>query len=245
MAGISVTTLMWATLGGIVPTFLWLWFWLSEETHQNPPGLLFLAYAAGMGALFIIMPMKMFVESFPFHPTEALIIYVILEELIKFGLVAVVVFPTKFLSDPIDYTIYLVTGALGFSGLENTLYLLNPVIANNVAQTLVTGNLRFLGATVLHTVTAGILGIALGIAFYRGAFAKTLHLVFGLFFAIGLHSVFNYLILSETTRLTNLAILGVWFVAITVFIVFRRLKALQVYLRPYYASPAHTYYDHT
>jgi RsiW-degrading membrane proteinase PrsW (M82 family) len=199
-----------------------------------------------MGSLFIIMPMKLFVESFPFHPTEALIIYVILEELIKFGLVAIITFPSRFLTDPIDYTIYLVTGALGFSGLENTLYLLNPVIANNVGQTLVTGNLRFLGATVLHTVTAGILGIALGIAYYRGAFAKTFHLAFGLLFAIGLHSTFNYFILSETTRLTNLAILGIWFVAIIVFIVFRRLKALQAYLRPYYATNGDThYYDHT
>lgn len=245
MAGISIQTLMWAALGGIVPTFLWLWFWLSEETHQNPAGLLFLAYLAGMGSLFIIMPMKLFVESFPFHPTEALVIYVILEELIKFGLVALITFQSRFLTDPIDYTIYLITGALGFSGLENTLYLLNPVIANNVSQTLITGNLRFLGATVLHTVTAGIMGIALGIAFYRGAFAKTFHLVFGLSFAIGLHTVFNYLILSETTRLTNLAILGIWFAAIIVFIVFRRLKALQVYLRPHYASSGDKIYDNT
>lgn len=241
MAGISIQTLMWATLGGIVPTFLWLWFWLSEETHQNPPGLLFLAYLAGMGSLFIIMPMKLFVESFPFHPVEVLVIYVILEELIKFGLIAVVTFSSRFLTDPIDYTIYLITGALGFSGLENTLYLLNPIITNDVGQSLITGNMRFLGATVLHTVTAGIVGITLGIAFYRKSFVKTIHLILGLTLAIGLHSMFNYFILSETTRLTNLAIVGIWFVAVIVFVVFRRLKALQYYLRPTNSY----YYDHT
>ncbi len=230
MAGIELTTILWATLGGIVPTFLWLWFWLSEESHQNPAGLLILAYAIGMMSLFIILPMKLFVESFPFKPVEILIIYVILEELIKLTTVAFITFRSKHLTDPIDYTIYLVTGALGFSGLENTFYLIQPILDQNVSGTLLTGNLRFLGATVLHTVTAGIVGIMLGSAFYSGKFIKSIHFILGIIFAIVLHSVFNYLIMLEIPRMTYLALAGIWFVAVIVIILFERLKSLQNYL---------------
>ncbi len=226
MAGIELTTILWATLGGIVPTFLWLWFWLSDDNHQNPIGLLFLAYLAGMFSLFIILPMKAFVESFPFHPSEVIVIYAILEELIKFGMIALITFPSRYLTDPIDYTIYLITGALGFSGLENTLYLLQPIIDNNITAILSTGNIRFLGATVLHTVTAGVIGIMLGLAFRRGGLIKTIHMIFGLGLAVGLHSVFNYFILQETSRSTTLAVTGIWFVAVIVIIVFQRLKSL-------------------
>ena len=72
-----------------------------------------------------------------------------------------------------DYTIYLVTGALGFSALENTFYLISPIIQNEPLQSIVvTGNLRFFGATVLHTISVAIVGVLLGLAWRAGFFGK-------------------------------------------------------------------------
>src|SRR6185436_19260214 len=97
-----------------------------------------------------------------------------------------------------DWPIYLITAALGFAALENALFLVKPLAMGQNTVGLLTGQLRFLGSTLLHTVSSGILGIGLAISFYMKGFRRIWHITLGLILAIALHSVFNFFIIRNS-----------------------------------------------
>jgi hypothetical protein len=35
MVNVTIETLLYAGIGGIVPTFFWLWFWLKKESDGD------------------------------------------------------------------------------------------------------------------------------------------------------------------------------------------------------------------
>lgn len=217
---------MYAVLGGAVPTFLWLWFWLSRDDHPEPGFVLTLAFIGGALSVLALFPLRHFVEGLTLSPTETIILYAGLEEVSKLLVVALVTFGSASLIEATDYTIYLVTGALGFSALENTFYLIAPLIQNQpIESIIITGNLRFFGATVLHTISVAIVGVFLGLAFRSSFFWKLLHAIIGLAIGISLHSGFNYFIMQNTRQGTIIAIAGIWFVAVIVILIFDRLRA--------------------
>ncbi len=238
MANVSITTIAYAALGGILPTFLWLWFWLTEEDDQAEPwGLLALTFIGGAFGVLLLLPLNHVVASMGFSAQHITILYACLEELTKFALVAVIAFGSSAINRPTDYTIFLVTGALGFSALENTLYLINP-ISDKLAlgSILVTGNIRFFGATVLHSISVALVGVILGLAYSAGGFWKFLHAVVGLTLAAGLHTVFNYFIMQDTRQSTIIAIAGIWVVAVIVILLFDRLRALEENIKENYQT---------
>ena len=57
----------------------------------------------------------------------------------------------------------------------------------------IVSHLRFLGATLLHAVSSGIVGYAIAVSFYKDA-QKKQFLAIGLFFATVLHAMFNMLV---------------------------------------------------
>ncbi len=231
MANIDFATLGFALLGGALPTFIWLWFWLRNDDTDNVPeprGLIALSFIAGIAGVLCILPLEYVARALQLSGTTVTIVYAITEEIVKFSLVSFVAFKTRFLDQPLDYVTYLVTGALGFAALENTLYLIDPVQTQNVASILVTSNLRFLGATVLHSLMAATMGVMLGFVFYRGPFAKFIMTLFGLLTISTLHVIFNFFIMNTSNN--NIAItLGVlWGFGVFVLLLVQRIK----YLRP-------------
>ena len=227
MANVSLDSILYAVLGGAVPTFLWLWFWLSKDDHPEPGIVLTLAFIGGALSVVALLPLRPYVESLPLNPQQVIIFYAALEEVAKFVVVALISFGASSLVESTDYTIFLVTGALGFSALENTFYLISPIIQKEPIQSIVvTGNLRFFGATVLHTISVAIVGVLLGLTFRAGFFTKMIAVVFGIALGTGLHSVFNYFIMQNTRQGTITAIAGVWFIAVIVILLFDRLRAM-------------------
>ena len=109
------------------------------------------------------------------------------------------------------------------------MYLIDPITKNNITSILFAGNLRFIGATLLHTVCVAIVGIMIGIAFYESAFMKWVHGVFGLGLAISLHAVFNYFIMINTTRSIMIGLAGLWFIGLIVIVIFGRIQKLGFY----------------
>jgi RsiW-degrading membrane proteinase PrsW (M82 family) len=229
MADISIVSLFWAFIGGVVPTFLWLWFWFNQVKKPESTGFLSLLYILGMLSVMIVFPIDTLISQSRLDQKEYLLAFALVEEVVKVALTAVVAFRTKRLIQPADYTLFLVTLALGFSALENTLYLIQPISENNISFILFTGNLRFIGATLLHTTCVAIVGNMLGIAYYEGKFMKWVHGLFGLGLAIGLHAVFNYFILLNTTRSIMIGLAGLWFIGIIVIVIFGRIQKLQGY----------------
>lgn len=227
MANIALESIIYAVLGGVVPTFLWLWFWLSKDDNPEPGMVLTLAFIGGALSVLALLPLRPFVEQLPLDPQQVLVVYAGLEEVSKFLIVALISFGSRALIESTDYTIYLVTGALGFSALENTFYLISPIIENEPIQSIIlTGNLRFFGATVLHTIATAIVGVLLGLAWRMSFFGKAIAVIFGLVLATGLHSVFNYFIMQNTRQGTIIAIAGVWIIAVIVILIFDRLRAM-------------------
>jgi hypothetical protein len=97
----------------------------------------------------------------------------------------------------------------------------------DIGTIVITGNIRFLGATVLHTISVAIVGVLLGLAYSTNRFWKFVHAIIGLALASGLHTVFNYFIMKDTRQGTIIAIAGIWIVAVIVIILFDRLSALE------------------
>ena len=137
-----------------------------------------------------------------------------------------VIYKTRHADEPIDWPIYLITAALGFAALENALFLLKPLSLGDNAVSLLTGQLRFLGSTLLHTVASGMLGIALGISLKMDGFKKKYYLISGLVLAIALHSAFNFFIMRDNGN-DVLKVFGfLWVATIVVMLLFEKVRRI-------------------
>jgi len=222
-----------AFLGGIIPALLWLWFWLKEEENKpEPKGLLTITFIAGMLAVVCVLPIQKFIQMQVSSENWQLILWVIAEEVIKFLAVLIIVRKTNHIEEPIDWPIYLITVALGFAALENTLFLIKPLSLGQDVVSLMTSQLRFLGSTLLHTVSSGILGIALGISLYLKGWEKKIYVFIGLTLAIALHSAFNFFIIKVEVNNGNyffeiLKIFGfLWVVTIIVMLLYEKVRKM-------------------
>ncbi|MFA7309832.1 MAG: PrsW family glutamic-type intramembrane protease [Candidatus Paceibacterota bacterium] len=192
-----------AIAGGILPALAWLWFWRREDSkHPEPRKLIALAFLAGMVTVAIVIPIEKFVQ--PYMPdyawlpamTLVFVAWSFIEEIMKYVAARVTVLWRREDDEPIDPVIYMVTVALGFAAAENVLFLLSPLSGNSFMQTLLTGNLRFVGATLLHVLSSAVIGLAIALSFYKKKPAKRSYVFVGVILAGILHAVFNFFILN-------------------------------------------------
>ncbi len=187
-----------ALLGGIIPSFIWLWFWLKEDAQKpEPRGVLAMCFIMGMVSVIIVLPIEKLIEGGISSHIGQIIGWSSAEEIIKYIAVLLVVAKTRFLDEPIDWPIFLITSALGFAALENALFLIKPLALEQSTVSLLTGQLRFLGSTLLHAVCGGVVGIALGLSFYMNKQKQRSYLIVGLILAITLHTLFNFFIIKN------------------------------------------------
>lgn len=186
-----------AAAGGILPALAWVWFWRREDSvHPEPRRLIALAFLAGMVAVGVVIPLEKSVAPFIASQTLLFSVWSVMEELIKYLMARLTVLHRWEDDEPIDSVIYMVTVALGFAAAENTLFLLSPLAGDTVAQAILTGDLRFVGATLLHVLSSAVIGVALALAFYKSRRAKHRYALVGVILAAALHSTFNFLILN-------------------------------------------------
>ncbi len=215
-----------ALLGGILPSLLWLWFWLKEdEKKPEPKGLLAGVFFLGMISVVIAVPIQQFVRSIFHSYASDIILWATIEEIVKF-LAVVVMIRKSYFDEPLDWPIYLITAALGFAALENAMFLIKPLALGQSTVSLLTGQLRFLGSTLLHTVSSGIFGVFLGLAFGSTKAKKRLYFFIGLFLAITLHSVFNFFIMGEAGNEIFRALGFLWISAVVVMLLFEKVRRL-------------------
>ena len=216
-----------ALLAGIIPSLLWLWFWLKEESKkEEPKGLLTLVFILGMLAVLLVIPIQKFVQASVDLQGWQLVLWAGAEEIIKFLAVMVVLYKTDYLDEPIEWPIYLITAALGFAALENALFLLKPISLGQATVGLLTGHLRFLGSTLLHTVTSGIVGIALGLSFHLKGLKRKGCVLAGLILSIALHSTFNFFIMESRGSDYIRVLAFLWVVTIVVMLLFEKLRRM-------------------
>ena len=216
-----------ALLGGIAPALLWLWFWLKEDNHKpEPKGLIATIFFIGMISVILVIPIQKFIQANVETYKWQVVLWASIEEIVKYLGVVILLHKTNHTEQPIDWPIVLITAALGFAALENAMFLIKPISLNQTTVGLLTGQLRFLGSTLLHAVSSGIVGIGLGLSFYMGKSAKRIYLLVGLLLAITLHSTFNFFIMDSTGN-NYLRVMGfLWVVTIIIMLLFEKLRRM-------------------
>jgi protease PrsW len=225
-----------AFLFGLIPALFWLWFWLREDRSKPEPILLIIiTFIAGMAVVPAALPLqKLAIDVYT--GANVMFAWVVIEEVLKYAAALLVIFWNKAVDEPIDFIVYLITIALGFAALENTLFILTPLSLNEYTTVAVTGSFRFLGATLLHVLASATIGILLAFAFYKSLGKKLLYGTVGLFLAILLHGLFNFFIMraSEPGKENGVLIvlLFVWMGIILLFLLFEKIKLLELSHKP-------------
>jgi RsiW-degrading membrane proteinase PrsW (M82 family) len=215
-----------AFLLGLVPALVWLWFWLKEDTHPEPAKMLTLSFIGGMLAVVFVLPLQQLVHVYiPEENALAFTLWAALEEIFKFGFVYFIALRNKSVAnEPVDDIIYLIVSALGFVTAENTLFLLGPLRNGDFVDTIINGNLRFVGASLLHIIASATIGICLGLAFYKTKKQKRWYLFTGILLAIVLHTAFNLFIINGTHNIFFI-FGGVWVGIIALLLLFEKVKS--------------------
>ncbi len=152
----------------------------------------------------------------------------IVEELLKLILTYNICLRRKVNDEPIDASIYMLTAALGFAAVETALFLTEPLSHGKILDSLIAGNFRSIGPMLIHLISSAILGIFIGLAFYKSKIKKFLYLILGFVSAVILHALFNFLIiLNDTTHHIIFfwaACFGTWTLVVILLIFFERVK---------------------
>lgn len=217
-----------AFLGGIVPAIFWLWFWLREDKERPEPyTLIALAFISGMLVVPLALPLQKLALGL-FQDFNLILVWVIIEETLKYAVALIVVLWHKAVDEPLDLVIYMIVIALGFASLENALFMFNPLVAGDYINSIVTGNFRFLGATLLHVLASGTVGVFLALTYYKRNIIKVAAGTLGLFAAIVLHALFNFFIMDASGETILGVFLFVWMGVIILFLVFEKIKIIEV-----------------
>ncbi len=227
--------LFYAFFGGLLPAAIWLWFWLKEDSvNPEPRGIIVITFGAGMlSVVFTLVLQQLSCQyihviacSSENMPISGIFLLAIIEETMKFSAAYIVALRSRAFDEPIDALIYLVTAALGFTALENALFILNPLSSGNILIGIVTGNMRFVGASVLHVMSSSIVGLALALSFYKPRAVRRHMVVVGILVATILHTLFNLSIISNSGNNLFVTFLVLWFSVIGLLLFFEKVKRL-------------------
>jgi len=225
----NINLILLALVSGVLPALVWLAFWLREDyKHPEPRGLILRTFLLGAVAVILVLPFQKIVDSwFPGVTIAAVLLWVVLEELFK--LTAAYFGGLKSFEDnePIDPIIYMITAALGFVALENALFVFGSLITDEgITSNIISGNLRFIGASLLHVVSSGIVGVALAFSFYKSRQWRVTLTTVALILAIALHTGFNLAIIHWSNFGATLAFALVWIGVIFLLLAFERAKTI-------------------
>lgn len=216
------TNTLYLFIIGILPSFVWFFFYLHEdEEHPEPPRTLFYAFVAGGVATFFTLGPQLAINNIlsgigigQYSPISLTILAGI-EEVMKFLAVYIVIAKRPEFDEPIDAMMYMVVAALGFAAVENVASALQgPTQGLTQAATLQVIALRFIGATLLHSLSSALVGYYWGLAMVAGQ-NYGMMIIEGIGVATVLHAAFNILILlyrPETLVATLFLIVASFFI---------------------------------
>ena len=217
-----------ATTIGVVPIIVWLGFWLVEDwKHPEPRNRLSAAFLTGMLAVPIVLSFEGLAVRLMPYGYGLIFVWALTEELVKLGMAWAFVLRNRAVDEPLDFPVYMITVALGFAAVENTLFLFTPLFGGNIIETAVTGDLRFIGPTLIHVLGAAIIGGSLAFSFFRERWTKLWYLALGVILAASLHTFFNFLIITTGASRILTVFLGVWVAIICVLLALERIKLLR------------------
>jgi len=197
-------------LFGVLPSLVWLFYYLKKDLHPEPKKMILKVFLLG-GLITIpvyvlevtmlgIIGQSQHLSFFALHPLllkilEWFFAIALMEELAKYFVVRISVFNGPALDEPLDIMLYMVVAALGFAAVENILYLFAPTgglsLAAILQTTLLATFIRFIGATLLHTLCSATIGYFWALSSLRNK-NKVLLTVMGICLAVFLHGLYNF-----------------------------------------------------
>lgn len=252
-----LTALLFAFLGGFLPTLAWLFFWLRQDSENpEPKRMILLAFAGGFVAVVVSMYLERFSSSIDIkhlmsiEPLKPILTWMkeyamsnniafdrfllvsifapIIEECSKLLLAIALVLKSRENDEPIDPIVYMITVALGFAAIENMLFLIDPFVKSNLVLGIMNGNMRFIGATLLHVISSATIGMFMGFNFFDTKIKKILWTIAGLFSAIIMHSMFNFFMVNTSGNSGFATLQTIWIVVIIILLCFEKIKRLGV-----------------
>jgi len=252
----ALISIVYAILGGVLPALIWLFFWTREDRENPEPiGMVALAFIGGIIAVFISLFIEKIIfgiNIYSLFPSETvgqimnwfqeiaikknilldnflmvIIFAPIIEEVSKFVIDYIFVLRSKEDDEPIDPIIYMIATALGFAAIENVLFLIDPILENNLTYSIVTGNMRFIGASLIHTIASATIGIILSLNFFKRRFRRDMAVLFAIFMAILIHAIFNFFLIGST-RGSIITLEIIWASVIMILLIFEKIKKIRV-----------------
>ena len=226
------TSIVYAFMAGILPSLLWLFFWLREDNlHTASRIAIALTFLLGMMSVALAIYGEGVAAIFVKNQTEQYIFWAAIEEITKALVVFIMILFTNDVEEPIDLMIYFITAALGFAAVENAFFILNPLSTGNLPVSIVVGDFRFMGATLVHTVSSALIGFCFAFVFYRRVFLKIIMVIIGVAAATAIHSTFNLSVISATPQNTLSVFAWIWCAVIVILILFEEIKVVHNPLR--------------
>ncbi len=239
---------LWYLPLGLIPSILWLLYYLRKDVHPEPNRLVIRVFLLGM----LAAPLAAFIgfgadgikDMLPVSETVRNILFIfigvgLVEEYMKYYVVSRHVVRDPEFDEPTDAMIYLIISALGFAALENML-VVSPAGNQTIASVAHVLTIRFFSATFLHALASGIVGYFLALAILR-QIDRSYGILFGLLIAATLHGVYNYAILYLDTAASEIFILTMLAcMAVGVAYAFRRLRRICFLILPARASRQHS-----
>lgn len=196
----SVPYIALSLLLALLPSVFWLALYLWEDRREpEPRELLLRLFLAGMmTACISVLLQEPIRAAGTIGPVQVGMIALI-EKGTMLIAALLVAWRTKSFTQVIDGVIYLVAVALGFAFVENFFFFAywvpqhaGEMLGSTLARVSI---IRFLLTTFVHTITAGISGLTLGVARFRTA-SGWLLIVGGLAVAVALHAAFDVAVLT-------------------------------------------------
>ncbi|MBU3925443.1 PrsW family intramembrane metalloprotease [Patescibacteria group bacterium] len=216
-----------AIILGVLPSIIWLAFYLRKDIHPEPKKWILLVFFFGMAIAPLVISIEWqatnffnflnsalpdFFNSFAKNLAIVFIGIAAVEEFSKYLVVRFAMKKNPVFDEPADAMIYMIVAALGFAAVENIMIMLlfAPTFFFDPALPIYILALRFIGATFFHTLASAIIGFYYALSLCERDRCPTnprLLIAKGFTIAILLHGVFNYfIIISKETSAIYLSI---------------------------------------
>lgn len=234
-------SIAFASFGGILPAIIWLTFWLQEDKlHPEPRKLIILTFFYGMLSVIVALVLQYLIgksigevdifalvqNSFGLG-LSLLIIWAAIEEYVKYSAAKHGGLLNKANDEAVDPMIYMITAALGFAAFENILFIIVPLLDGDIASAFTTGNMRFVGATLLHVVASSMIGASLSFSFLKLRFIQRRHFLIGFILSVTLHTLFNLFIIKNDNNLFPV-FAATWIVMVVILALFEKVKKIHI-----------------
>lgn len=221
----NISALVYALLGGVLPALVWLYFWLREDSHPEPLSLIMQTFVGGAAAVILVLPFEKLIDTLlPGMGLSAFIGWAVVEEGFKFIAAYFIAIRSLEDNEPVDPMIYMIVAALGFVALENALFIASPLLQKDLMNGLLTGNLRFIGASLLHIVSSSTIGTALALTYFKPRKVKIWWTTCAFVLAVTFHTIFNLFIINQNNFNTFLTFLTVWAGVAILLFMFEKIK---------------------